>query len=100
MNFSKYTELAMRTEEHRPMLGYELLYAANAIAGEAGELSNVIKKVYRDHNGLVTPQFHEKIKEEAGGILWYIAYLTKILHISMDEIAKYNIDQLALRYKL
>jgi len=98
LKFSTYYKLAMRTEDHKDMHGYELLYAGNAISGEAGELSNKIKKIYRDHGGKLTPELIEMIKEEVGGILWYIAYLSKVTNISMDEMAKYNIDQLAQRY--
>ncbi len=98
MKFSTYYKLAMRTEAHPDMKGYELLYAGNAVAGEAGELSNKIKKIYRDHGGKLTPELIEGIIEEMGGILWYMAYLSKVIDVPMDQIAKYNIDQLAQRY--
>jgi hypothetical protein len=51
--------------------GLALLYLAAALAGEAGETSNQLKKVLRDDAGVLTEKRRARIKKELGGVMWY-----------------------------
>lgn len=95
--FDSYQIAAMSTmfypEEHR------ILFLTLGLTGEAGEVANQVKKVYRDDNGVVSPERREKIIKELGDVLWYMATLCVDLNITMGEIASRNIDMLADREK-
>lgn len=95
MTLDEYQKKAMRTngQTHLTMLE-ALQYAALAIAGEAGELADEIKKgIYHGHK-LDT----DKLIYEAGDVLWGLAYLGEVLGCGLEGIARMNIAKLATRY--
>lgn len=70
------------------------MFIALALAGEAGELANYVKKgEFHGHelNDLV-------IIDELGDMLWYIARAASLLGTSLEEIAEHNIEKLKVRY--
>ncbi len=76
-----------------------IIYCALGLCGETGEVAEKIKKVLRDHNG----QFHAgtiaAIKLELGDVLWYLTQLATELGLSLDAIAKANIQKTQDRQK-
>lgn len=68
--------------------------AAMGLAGEAGEVVDLIKK--HQHHGVALDR--EKLIREAGDVLWYLQYLCEVLQISLDDIALQNVYKLRLRY--
>ncbi len=85
-----------KTTAHYPK-DQALYYLTVGLAGEAGEVANKIKKIYRDDNGQLTPERIKEIKGELGGTLWYIAMLCEELGLNLDEVMEYNNQQLASR---
>lgn len=65
-----------------------------AIAGEAGELANQTKKVFIHGH----PYEKEKLIEELGDILWYIAVYAQGIGSNLEEVATENIKKLDKRY--
>ena len=64
------------------------------IAGEAGEVADIIKKhVGHDHDLDV-----DKTIKEIGDVMWYAAVLSNALGVSLQEVAQRNIDKLRARY--
>jgi NTP pyrophosphatase (non-canonical NTP hydrolase) len=66
-------------------------YAALGLAGEAGEVAERIKKHYRDGaslNGLV---------KELGDVLWYLAAIASHANLTLEAVARVNIEKLASR---
>ena len=85
-------EVARKT--HRNLF---LAYAGLGLAGEAGEVVEILKKVtYHDHP--LDSESQLNIKKELGDVLWYIAYICSILGIDMADVATANIEKLKLRY--
>lgn len=76
----------------------KLSYLCLGLTGEAGETANLIKKAMRDHEGYLTPERLEKLKEEMGDTLWYLSELATNLGFTLDDVATYNIEKLAVRY--
>ena len=74
-----------------------LTYTALGLAGEAGEVANKVKKVLRDDDGVLTEEKRHQIKQELGGVMWYIANVCSELGISLDEVLQWNLDELASR---
>ena len=69
------------------------IYPALGLTGEAGEVANDIKKIYRDNNGTFTSDKIDKIKEEMGDVLWYLASLANSLHFDLEDIAKISLNK-------
>ena len=93
MELNEYQKLAKRTmQEGLPM---EILTnAALGLSGEAGEVSDHLKKnLFQNH-----PLSQEHLKEELGDVLWYIAQGAVALDTTMEEIAQINVDKLKKRY--
>ena len=49
MNFNEYQEKALSTAIYPKEIG--LIYTTLGLVGEAGEIANKVKKVFRDDNG-------------------------------------------------
>jgi len=75
----------------------QLLTAALGLTAEAGEFTEVVKKIvfqgkpYNEDN-----VFH--MKRELGDICWYIAQACMALDTTFDEIIEMNVDKLKKRY--
>ncbi len=74
-----------------------IIYPALGMLSEAGEVAGKIKKVLRDKNGNFDPVERDKIADEVGDVLWYIAALCTDLGIGMETIAQRNLNKLNSR---
>ncbi len=97
MNFEEYQSAALKTA-HYPRRLDNLEYPTLGLAGEAGEVANIVKKIQRDHGGVTTDEIREKLKDELGDVLWYISACADELDLTLNEIAEYNVDKLAKRH--
>ena len=90
---SRMTELDVTDDADIP----RLLTAALGLSAEAGEFTEVVKKIilqgkpYNEDN-----VFH--MKRELGDICWYLAQACKALDTTFDEIIEMNVDKLKERY--
>ncbi len=67
------------------------------LVGEAGETADKIKKVLRDKEGIIDEHDKQEIAKELGDVLWYIANIARYLDVSLDDVARMNIDKLESR---
>ncbi len=67
------------------------------LVGEAGETADKIKKVLRDKEGIIDEHDKQEIAKELGDVLWYVANIARYLNVSLDNVAKMNIDKLESR---
>jgi NTP pyrophosphatase (non-canonical NTP hydrolase) len=72
----------------------ELLISACGLAGETGEVVELIKK-YVGHGKTPSPT---RISEELGDVLWYVADIASRYDLNLDGIASNNIRKLRERY--
>ena len=97
MNFEEYQSEASKTALYpRRMLNLE--YPTLGLAGEAGEVANIVKKIQRDHGGVITEEIRGKLKDELGDVLWYISACADELGLTLAEVAEYNVDKLMKRH--
>lgn len=91
MNFNEYQELAARTAKpHRE----EILNYGLGVAGEAGEVADMIKKVrFQGHS-----YSKEEVCKELGDVLWYVSQLARLTQLTLEEVAEANIIKLKKRY--
>lgn len=71
-----------------------VLYAAIGICGEAGEVSELVKKYAYHGHAMDT----EHLARELGDVLWYVSYMAHLFGYSLGEIMAMNQDKLAKRY--
>ena len=71
-----------------------VLYAAIGICGEAGEVSELVKK-YAYHGHAIDK---DHLARELGDVLWYVSYMAHLFGYSLGEIMEMNQDKLAKRY--
>ncbi len=62
------------------------------LAGEAGEVANLIKKVIRDDADITEP-----LKKELGDVLAYLTLLAELWGFDLQDIAASNITKLEQR---
>ena len=98
MNFEEYQSAAGQTALYPPRLE-NLEYPTLGLAGEAGEVANIVKKIQRDHEGVITEETRAKLLDELGDVLWYISACADELGLTLDQIATFNVDKLAKRHK-
>ena len=72
-----------------------LEYLTLGLVGEAGEISNKVKKVIRDGNRLNNPK--QNVRDEIGDVLWYCAMLCDWLEDDMGKIMEDNLAKLRSR---
>ena len=74
-----------------------LLTAAVGMSAEAGEFTEIVKKIIFQGKP-VTEQNLFHLKRELGDIMWYVAQACIGMNISIDDILQMNVDKLADRY--
>ena len=83
-----------------------LLYPSLGLTGEAGEVAEKVKKLYRDdevnfmRDDMTEELTADQAKDlalELGDVLFYIAAIAGDIGYSLEEIADMNIDKLAQR---
>ena len=71
-----------------------VLYAAIGMCGEAGEVSELIKK-YAYHGHAIDK---DHLARELGDVLWYVSYMADLFGYSLGEIMEMNQEKLTKRY--
>ena len=91
MDFRMYQEEAAKTASKT---GDPFLMGALGLAGEAGEVIDIIKKMIFHQHHLDT----DKLTKELGDVLWYLAHIASAARIDLNDVATVNIAKLKARY--
>ena len=74
-----------------------LLTAAVGATAEAGEFTEIVKKIiFQGKPVNEDNMFH--LKRELGDIMWYVAQACMALDVSIDDIIAMNVEKLSSRY--
>ena len=98
LTLNEYMKLAERTD--RPTTGQPadkingLRNASMGMVGESAETLEHMKKVLDQGHKID----EDKLIEEAGDTLWYIAKLARYCNVTLEELAIRNINKLRKRY--
>lgn len=93
MTGTEYQQKAMRTASEKSKMDL-LENGVMGLCGEAGECIDVVKKyLYQGHK-----LDREKLKDELGDVLWYVAITCQALGITLDDVMEHNVKKLLLRY--
>ena len=93
LTLNDYQRMARRTAGTKQKSD-KMEEALCGLAGEVGELCDHYKKFM--HQGHDIDYNH--MAEEAGDVLWYLAEIADALGLTLEEIARRNIDKLRKRY--
>jgi NTP pyrophosphatase (non-canonical NTP hydrolase) len=90
---TRLTELEVTDDADVP----RLMTAAFGISAEAGEFTEVIKKIFLQGKSYNEDNvFH--LKRELGDICWYIAQACMALDTTFEEVLQMNYEKLSARY--
>lgn len=93
MDFKEYQEKSRKTALY-PNVGKNFVYPTLGLTGEAGEVAEKVKKIFRDNNGEVNDEIKKTIEKELGDVLWYVAQLATEFDLSLEDVAEKNIEKL------
>lgn len=97
MKLDKYQEQALTTCNISP--DNRFIYTTLGLTGEAGEVSDKVKRTIRgdkDANSLI---FQEELAKELGDVLWYLAVLADTIGYTLSDVAYLNLHKLQQRKK-
>ena len=104
MDTKKYQTIIEETAIYPKQVA--LAYCAMGLTGEAGEVADKIKKLYRDKElhtlnaaaEMVLIDEHKyDIAKELGDVLWYITAMASELDVDLEEIMEMNYNKLIKR---
>jgi NTP pyrophosphatase (non-canonical NTP hydrolase) len=94
MQLNEYQELAQRTSRKDISPDDHLFNGLLGLAGESGECCDLAKKHYfQDERNI-----YQDLIDELGDVMWYVVEVASALGVSLEEVAKHNIDKLRKRY--
>lgn len=94
MQLSEFQAASGRTSGGPQATQEQRFVAALGLAGEAGEVVDLLKK----HLGHGHPLDKAKLEEELGDVLWYVADVATHYGLDLDDVARANIRKLTRRY--
>ena len=94
MTINEYQALAMRTSNKSLSTDMNLLNGALGLAGESGEVADLVKKHMMQGHDLDATH----VAKELGDICWYIAETANAIGYDLETIMQMNIDKLLERY--
>lgn len=87
-------EYQFKIQRTRNKTDYEIANYSMGLAGETGELVDMIKKsTFHGHELNM-----DNVVKEMGDIAWYLCNLANILNIDMELVLDKNIEKLEKRY--
>lgn len=93
MDIEEYTREVHRTcdiQDQKELLTLTAL----GLAGEAGEVVDIIKKVLYHSHELDT----SALRQEVGDLLWYLTLLCETAGFTLDQAMQANVEKLRIRY--
>lgn len=91
MDFETYQQFTRNTSQRGRSPDRAVLIALLGLAGESGSLLTEYKKRLRDGEG--HRAFRDRMAEELGDLLWYVAEVASCLDLDLDEVATMNVQK-------
>jgi NTP pyrophosphatase (non-canonical NTP hydrolase) len=108
LNPNEYQQLAKRTaRQNFPDMvgaGSQMMNWLLGLAGEAGELCNLVKKLtfHKSQDGILSVNYSmddwKKMVDELGDILWYVSQVADWLGVPLENVMSRNVEKLKARY--
>jgi NTP pyrophosphatase (non-canonical NTP hydrolase) len=96
VTLDEYQQKAAATDASEIAKNPDLSVLMLGLAGEAGSLLTLYKKRLRDGDAFQVAE--ERLSEEIGDILWYLAAITRRFGLSLESIAMANLEKTRSRW--
>ena len=95
MRFKDYMKRSETTAIYPDRGEYRGLgYCVRGLAGECGEVFEVLKKIYRDDNSIISEEKRNRLFMEVSDICWYLAQICNELQINSpsfsDDLSEFS----------
>lgn len=97
MNFNDYQQQALSTLVSTGDDFKDIVHGVLGLSGEAGEVADKYKKIIRDKQGVLSDDDKQELSKEIGDVLWYVAVLSHLLGMPLDQVVQQNVEKLASR---
>lgn len=91
-------QTAARNRLHSGVEATQVNHALIGLSGEVGELCGFWQKMIYYNKFIGSEEFKQKIADEAGDVLWYVAELLSAAGLDMQQVMAANIAKLRTRY--
>jgi NTP pyrophosphatase (non-canonical NTP hydrolase) len=94
MTFQEYENMirTTRIQDHD-----DLIYATLGLAGEAGEATDKIKKLWRNSGitsgSALNPEQRDGVLKELGDCLWYLTALALTCGVTLEQVMQMNAEK-------
>lgn len=95
-DFDEYQKFCKSTAVY-PKIGNELVFPMLGLSGEVGEVSEKVKKIFRDDGGVVSQDKKVEIAKELGDVLWYVTQLVTELKLNLSDVVELNLEKISKR---
>ncbi len=101
MEFDEYQKKSAASDTYEKCKISEMGFIEKILGlpGEAGEVTDKIKKILRDKDGVMSAEDKEAVIKELGDVMWYVAAIARYIDVPLSEVAKKNIAKLQDRLK-
>lgn len=76
---------------------FTITYPTIGLTSEAGEVAGVVAKAIRDRKSLSLAELPTMLLPELGDVLWNLSVLAYNVGLTLEDVAKYNIQKLTDR---
>jgi NTP pyrophosphatase (non-canonical NTP hydrolase) len=95
MEIVEYQERAIATAVYGA--GNAIIYPTLGLCGEAGEVSEKVKKILRDSSGEFSNEKKLEIAKEIGDVIWYCNALARDIGYDLEAVMNMNLQKLESR---
>lgn len=100
MELNEYQKESRATAKY-PNAGDNFVYPTLGLAGETGEVVEKIKKLMRNdgaaHASDISEEKRSEFEKEMGDVLWYLAQLASECGLTLEDVARKNLEKLRSR---
>ena len=96
MEFAEYQKSARSTDQRTGAELEDIAVHLLGLAGEAGSVAAEYKKKLRDRDA--HPMWKARMREEMGDVLWYLSALATKLDLTLEDIARANLEKTRNRW--
>lgn len=97
LTINDYQKEAHKTACYFGLQEGDFSYPVMGLAEEAGEVSGKFAKAIRDEGGKISEERKLAIKKELGDVCWFIAEISTLLDLKLEDVMQGNLDKLADR---
>lgn len=92
MTFDQFQQECLVLSAFKSNPNFDLKYWGLALAGEAGEVADEIKKCIRDENFILTEERRQLMLNEMANVLYYLSRMATELEVGLEALAIRQIE--------